>query len=82
MWVGRGVSGGIDRRCDGVWGCRRVAYEPGLAIALVHGSEAGDTEAGPKLGKSVIHGKYDAESPLYSSLEFRTNKGGCLRFEC
>ena len=68
--------------CGGVWGCRIVAYEPELAIALVHGSEAGDTEAGPKIGKSVIHGKYDAESVLYPFLEFHTNKDSCLRFEC
>ena len=79
LHVGGRFGGGIDRRCGRVWGCRRVVYEPGLVIGLVHGSNAGDTEASSKVGKSVVNRENDAETALHPLLEFLTNKGSIIR---
>ena len=78
MQVDGRVSVGIDRRCDGVWDCRKVAYEPGIAIDLVHGSKAEVTEAGSKVGKSIVDRDSDAETALHYFLEFITDKGSGL----
>ena len=79
--VGGRVSIGIDRRYGGVWDCRKVVYEPGLAIGLVHGSKARVTEAGSKVDKSVVDRENDAETTLHPFLEFITNTGSGLRCE-
>ena len=79
LHVGGRFSRGIDRRYGRVWGCRRVVYEPGLVIGLVHGSNAGDTEASSKVGKSVVNRENDAEAALHPLLEFLTNKGSIIR---
>ena len=79
--VGGRVSGGIDRRCGGVWDCRKVAYEPGLVIGLVHRSKAGVTEVGSKVGKSVVNIENYAETALHHFLDFITNKYSGLRCE-
>ena len=81
LHVGGRFSGGIDRRYGRVWGCRRVVYEPGLVIGLVHGSNAGDTEASSKVGKSVVNIENYAETALHHFLDFITNKYSGLRCE-
>ena len=81
MRVGGRVSGGIDRRCGGVWDCRKVAYKPGLVIGLVHRSNAGVTEVGSKVGKSAVNRENDAETVLHHFMDFITNKYSGLRCE-
>ena len=73
------ANGGIDRRCDGVWGCRKNVHELGLVIGLVHGSKAGDTEAGSKVGKIVINRDHDTDTTLHLFLEVLTTKCSGLR---
>ena len=82
LHVGGRFSGGIDRSCGRVWGCRRVVYESGLVIGLVHGSNAGDTEASSKVGKSVVNREHDDETALHPLLEFLINKCSIIRCDC
>ena len=73
------ANGGIDRRCDGVWGCRKNVHELRLVIGLVHGSKVGDTEVGSKVGKIIINRDHDTDTTLHPFLEVLTTKYSGLR---